>query len=700
VANKVPRWIRERDELRFAEGTDGVLGPDRLDVARMSLTPWWAMALDVGLTVGFGGLDLAAACRATSMAVARASAQRLLRQIETGGLDAFRQLPRDEQVKFLMALMEARAANALPNAALTEAQRDLLRGLGRLESDVRAAAKAAGRRYLDPELSQALSRQAGTSIGVEVDFALEAGTVRVMNELAEGAVPGVRMIVGEGTAAAALAGHLETAADMARASGLLGEARAAARRAAAWMSGRDLPPPPGSNAWNAEYELRKLPGLLEEKARELQAAGTAADRARILREMESLEAQAGVHRRMLEEMDRTPGIGYIAGNGPNDAVESVANALSRDRLLSSALDTRASTYGVGTTRLYRRALARKLLQENPALAQDLGPQGRALFEEMMQVRMNGLETAQGNPAELLNAAMQEAAADARAAVQRGGDLSREAEFWRSYSELGDQVEATYRGGMTYRELARYFNGERQPLAEATSLTGIRRLTDQVSQYASPETRQAMARYQQELAQVQADLAAARSLRAQAPNGQSLEQLRTLANRLANRVNRVAEGMGFAAADDVFRTTFSGSARSIRRLYPAAGAGLPASAISGQAAGARILDVVYEVVEGDGSKALYVVEAKGSVSTPLEELRDFSTIPDRASFRVSGRQQGTPEYIAEVMADMNRSASGRVPQDVLNAMNDLAGSGRVRSFVSMTGFDQQTGRYLTNLFEVR
>jgi hypothetical protein len=164
-----------------------------------------------------------------------------------------------------------------------------------------------GGRVGDPRA--ALPRDLRGRLPVDIDPELPPRTVRVEHD------PLPRIVVGPGARAADIRLHVETARNVLQLHGAYGRVRHLLDGFADWafLHGE---PPPGTRAWEARQELRKLPDILEARMREASNPDlTIRQRAEIEAEVAHLREQLATHTRTLAEMDLSPGRGFIAAEG-------------------------------------------------------------------------------------------------------------------------------------------------------------------------------------------------------------------------------------------------------------------------------------------------------------------------------------------------------------------------------------------------
>ncbi len=155
------------------------------------------------------------------------------------------------------------------------------------------------------ELTNAIPEDLRSRVPIFADPAISGSSVRVYYQ------PDVSIGVGPAARAVDIQLHIATARLMVRYSGLLGKIRALRDRLINWIA-RNGKPPVGSVAWEAELELQKLPSVIAERRNRLSQTDDQAIRAELEAEIAELEAQVESYKKSLDEMDLSPGQGYVA----------------------------------------------------------------------------------------------------------------------------------------------------------------------------------------------------------------------------------------------------------------------------------------------------------------------------------------------------------------------------------------------------
>jgi hypothetical protein len=164
-----------------------------------------------------------------------------------------------------------------------------------------------GGRVGDPRA--ALPRDLRGRLPVDIDPELPPRTVRVEHD------PVPRIVVGPGARAADIRLHVETARNVLQLHGAYGRVRHLLDGFADWsfLHGE---PTPGTRAWEARQELRKLPDIIEARMREASSPDlTIHQRTDIEADVAHLREQLATHTRTLAEMDLSPGRGFVAAEG-------------------------------------------------------------------------------------------------------------------------------------------------------------------------------------------------------------------------------------------------------------------------------------------------------------------------------------------------------------------------------------------------
>ncbi len=177
-------------------------------------------------------------------------------------------------------------------------------------------APGTGGRVTDP--AAALPRDLRGRVNVETNPDLPPRSVQVHYESHNGLIVGMWVEVGPGARAVDIQMHAGTVRAMRRLQGLSGQIRQVLDRMAQWL-GRNPRPAPGTRAFEADLELKKLPGILEERALALSRAGSLEEQVRIAAEIEHLQAQMAEHARFVNSIEAEPGRGFVAAESLTDA---------------------------------------------------------------------------------------------------------------------------------------------------------------------------------------------------------------------------------------------------------------------------------------------------------------------------------------------------------------------------------------------
>ena len=171
----------------------------------------------------------------------------------------------------------------------------------------------------------------GLSRPVEVysDPDLVGNTVRAEYKLnSKGLVEEVHLRAGPDATANDIKLHQQTVKVMRQYGGILGRVRLVEAKIAKWV-GINGVPKPGTKAWEAQLEVRKLDGVIGDRMKQLQTADPQQAQ-RLESEVKYLQQQLKEHRRTFERMDRSQGVGYVAALGddkiygtPHDASDNI-----------------------------------------------------------------------------------------------------------------------------------------------------------------------------------------------------------------------------------------------------------------------------------------------------------------------------------------------------------------------------------------
>jgi hypothetical protein len=218
-------------------------------------------------------------------------------------------------------------------------------------------------RATQKKLQAALPEQMRDQIPVIVDPSLKGRTVKVEYVRGLGGIGEIRIVAGPDARPIDVLLHTPTAQALVRYTGLTGRIVHLIERVQFWINRRGMPPL-GSAAWEAHFELNKLPIIIEERIRALQAEGIDANtRAELLREIDHLSKQIDVHQATLDRMDVHPGSGYIAALGES------APVLSK-RPLGERADPDAIRYRAEGSPLEKRQGKDSVFQIGPSWRED------------------------------------------------------------------------------------------------------------------------------------------------------------------------------------------------------------------------------------------------------------------------------------------------------------------------------------------
>ncbi len=227
-------------------------------------------------------------------------------------------------------------------------------------------APGTGGRVLNP--AEALPRDLRGRVHVETNPELPPRSVQVHYESHNGRIVGIWVEAGPGARAVDIRMHAGTVRSMRRLQGISGQVRRALDQMGQWL-GRHPRPAPGTRAFEAELELRKLPGIIEQRAQALSRATSLDEQLRIAAEIEHLQAQVREHSRFVDSIEAEPGRGYVAAESltqaevqqriaqfdepevqlalrnldPAEQAQVLLHFASMSRVLANAVDTPAQT---------------------------------------------------------------------------------------------------------------------------------------------------------------------------------------------------------------------------------------------------------------------------------------------------------------------------------------------------------------------
>lgn len=162
------------------------------------------------------------------------------------------------------------------------------------------------------ELRNVLPENIRKSVPVILDSGLSGRTVQVQYSRSLGGLTDIRIVAGPDATAIDIILHLPTVQAMRQYTGLSGRAVTLIEHLQFWVNKRGKPPV-GSAAWEAHLELNKLPDMINDRIRTLAPMDMdAGERMNILRDIQQLSRQIDRHQDLLDAMDITPGVGYVA----------------------------------------------------------------------------------------------------------------------------------------------------------------------------------------------------------------------------------------------------------------------------------------------------------------------------------------------------------------------------------------------------
>ncbi|MBX3081438.1 MAG: hypothetical protein KF716_07355 [Anaerolineae bacterium] len=206
-------------------------------------------------------------------------------------------------------------------------------------------------RQADPRaeaLRNALPEGMRERIGVTVvpdDPDLPGRTVRVEYDHAGGLVTNVRIVAGPEATAIDIMMHAHVVQGLERYAGMLGRVRSLVERFDAWfhMEGHAAP---GTTAFNARFEVEKLPGVIEQRIASLSRGDLdPAEQAHLLADIDNLAHQIDAHQRALDVHDTSEGEGFIAAQGKIRGVAGVDQRPGRTSATEMASHPREVAHG-------------------------------------------------------------------------------------------------------------------------------------------------------------------------------------------------------------------------------------------------------------------------------------------------------------------------------------------------------------------
>lgn len=181
------------------------------------------------------------------------------------------------------------------------------------KATLQEAAHARGHEAVRPGDVEYLERALGVRVEVETAGSASGGPgdVRIPYEVHPlGGISNVRLVVGPTASLDMVLRHQATVKAMRRYQGVCGSLRNLLERIRAYV-GRGGHIPPGSRAFEARFELEKLPLIIEDLHADLEGRPLdGVTRQRLERQIQSLEEQLLRHASALDDV--APGLGYVA----------------------------------------------------------------------------------------------------------------------------------------------------------------------------------------------------------------------------------------------------------------------------------------------------------------------------------------------------------------------------------------------------
>ena len=344
------KFNAEDTELAFAGGSFAVLGTERYAMARLKVTPTWARMLSYfggGLGVAGDAFDILKFAGKADMASVYARLPSLLNDMDQkGALEAYRAMSPNNKARFLLMLGEAENLKKLPADELTGAQRKIISAAEQFAGELDTAARS-GNALTEAgdaakNLSEGLPANPRDEVPVIKDDALPGSTVHLEYELdADGFLTQIKVRAGKTAKAQHIAAHVPALTEMKKYEQAAGTAANLYRRIKHWYA-RVFKgdPPPGTPAWEAMQEVRKLNYIIEGRINGLISKTGAIDPQRITKEIQDLSAQLNKHQRAFEEFVTNPGLarGFIAAtdNITTDEISKSVRELAGKTLKSNS----------------------------------------------------------------------------------------------------------------------------------------------------------------------------------------------------------------------------------------------------------------------------------------------------------------------------------------------------------------------------
>ncbi len=244
--------------------------------------------------------------------------------------------PRLPGLRAELARVQEEAANAWASAyGNILAQQGLMRGsmramghIGEIHAHRQAENRAAFKDAVSQRGARAMADadvdMVARALAVEV-VRIDGGDVRIAYDVgALGGITNVRLEVGRSASLEWVAMHETTLRSMRRYEGLTGSLRNLLERVQAYKRGGGRIPP-GSRAFEAHFELQKLPQMVAEFRERLSQHGLDdTTRESIELQIASLEAQIREHASHLDDL--APGLGFVAARADDDGTVHGAQA--------------------------------------------------------------------------------------------------------------------------------------------------------------------------------------------------------------------------------------------------------------------------------------------------------------------------------------------------------------------------------------
>jgi len=177
------------------------------------------------------------------------------------------------------------------------------------------------------ELIETLPKDLQVEIPISLDPTLNDNTVKVHYKEKNGLIGEIEIVAGKKATANDIKLHTRTVRIMQSYAGLLGRARRLYRDILSWF---DIPSPPGPGTlgFEARLEVEKLPRIIQDRLNtieKLQNSGADLSALDALeKEIKDFSAQLKTYEETVAQMNKNPGVGFVAAEGKKTRLEKVA----------------------------------------------------------------------------------------------------------------------------------------------------------------------------------------------------------------------------------------------------------------------------------------------------------------------------------------------------------------------------------------